>query len=212
MRVLVVYESIFGNTELIARAVAAGIELGMRTSVETGTETGTDTGTETGLAAGTGGPARIDVVEVGRAPAVVPVDVGLLVVGGPTHAFGMSWPSTRRDAAALAPKDGEVLTLRGLSRERGIREWLGDLPGVRANVPIRATTFDTRMSAHLTGSAAQAAARRLARLGYPIVAAPASYRVVDVTGPPADGEQGRARAWGSSLGVWATARPRTPAS
>ncbi|MFI9489892.1 flavodoxin/nitric oxide synthase [Promicromonospora sp. NPDC052451] len=204
MRVLVVYESIFGNTGLIARAVAAGIELGIRTGVELGTEKG--------LTAGTDAPARVDVVEVGRAPAVVPEDVGLLVVGGPTHAFGMSWPSTRRDAAALAPKDGEVLTLRGLSRERGIREWLGDLPGTRVGVPTRATTFDTRTSAHLTGSAARAAARRLARLGYPIVAAPASYRVVDVTGPPADGEQGRARAWGSSLGVWATARRGTPAS
>ena len=71
MRALVVYESMFGNTQAIAQAIGDGIEASM----------------------------HADVVEVGAAPDMVPRDVTLLVVGGPTHAFSMSWPSTRRDVA-----------------------------------------------------------------------------------------------------------------
>ncbi|MFI6423928.1 flavodoxin family protein [Promicromonospora sp. NPDC050880] len=165
MRALVVYESMFGNTEQVAHAVAEGIEASM----------------------------HADVVEVGAAPDMVPADVTLLVVGGPTHAFSMSWPSTRRDAAARAAHI--------VSRERGIREWLGALPGVRTDARTEATAFDTRATSHFTGSAARAAGRRLDRLGYPIIAAPTSYRVTDMTGPLADGELARARAWGKGLGA-----------
>ena len=68
MRTLVVVESIWGNTEAIARAVAAGI----------------------------GG--EVDVVGTDAAPNRVPDDVDLLVVGGPTHAFSMSTPATRESA------------------------------------------------------------------------------------------------------------------
>ena len=68
---LVVFESMFGNTELVARAVADGLE-----------------------AAGV--PTR--VIEVSAAPADLPPSVDLLVVGAPTHAFSLSRPSTRADA------------------------------------------------------------------------------------------------------------------
>lgn len=70
MRALVVYESMFGNSEQVARAVAAGLE------------------------------TRFDVVElaeVGSAPGVDD-EVALVVVGGPTHAFSMTRHSTREDA------------------------------------------------------------------------------------------------------------------
>ncbi len=168
MRALVIYESMFGNTQVVARAIAAGIEASM----------------------------HADIVEVGKAPSTVPADVTLLVVGGPTHAFSMSWPSTRRDAAG---RSSEVV-----SRERGIREWLGGLPGVTTSA--EATTFDTRTTSHLTGSAARAASRRLDRLGYPIVAAPTSFRVTGTTGPLVDGELDRAREWGKALGAEVAAR------
>jgi hypothetical protein len=75
---LVVFESMFGNTEDVARAVGDGLARHM----------------------------PVDVLEVGVAPAGPAEDVDLLVVGGPTHAFALSRSSTRRDAAdrrALPP-------------------------------------------------------------------------------------------------------------
>ena len=74
MRALVVYESMFGNTERIARAVAAGLAASM--------------------------PVQVD--EVGAAPCDVPPDVDLVVAGGPTHAFGLTRASTRADAQRQA--------------------------------------------------------------------------------------------------------------
>lgn len=161
MRALVVYESMFGNTLAIAQAVGEGIEASM----------------------------HADVVEVGVAPDAVPWDVSLLVVGGPTHAFSMSWPSTRRDVA------GRSTTV--ISRERGIREWLGALPGLKT--ATEAAAFDTRAISRVSGSAARAASRRLDRLGYPLVSGPTSFRVTGVTGPLVGGERDRARAWGRAI-------------
>ena len=168
MRALVVYESMFGNTEAVARAIGEGIEPSM----------------------------HADVVEVGTAPPTVPADVALLVVGGPTHAFSMSWPSTRRDAAQ---RSSTVV-----APDRGIREWLGGLPG--GTTETEATTFDTRVTSRITGSAARAACRRLDRLGYSLLAAPTSFRVTEVAGPLVDGELDRARRLGRALGAEVVAR------
>jgi len=71
MKALVVYESMFGNTERIGAAVGRGLQLER---------------CDTGL------------VEVGSAPAELSSDLDLLVVGAPTHAFSLSRPSTRADA------------------------------------------------------------------------------------------------------------------
>lgn len=70
MRSLVVYESVWGNTEQVARAVAAGLGVVM----------------------------TVEVVDVGIAPTTPGDDVDLLVVGGPTHTFSMSRPGTRSEA------------------------------------------------------------------------------------------------------------------
>jgi hypothetical protein len=70
MHALVVYESMFGNTQVIARAIADGL----------------------------GTQGEVDLVEVSAAPTVVDAGVDLVVVGGPTHAFSMSRASTRKDA------------------------------------------------------------------------------------------------------------------
>ena len=86
MRALVVYESMFGNTETIARAIAEG--LGERYEVTT--------------------------VEVGSAPSRLPDDVALLVAGGPTHAMGMTRPNTREQAAEEVGHAGLVSGGRGL--------------------------------------------------------------------------------------------------
>jgi hypothetical protein len=75
MRVLVVYESMFGNTEAVARAVADGL-------------------------AGSSAPepVDVDVREVSGAPSPVAGQWDLVVAGGPTHAFSLSRPSTRAEA------------------------------------------------------------------------------------------------------------------
>jgi hypothetical protein len=72
MRALVVHESMFGNTEVVAEAIGAGL-----------------------AAEG----IEVDVVPVRDAPVGLE-DIDLLVVGGPTHAFSMSRPATRADAEA----------------------------------------------------------------------------------------------------------------
>src|SRR4051812_48966735 len=69
-RALIVYESMFGNTERIARAIRDGLRETL--------------------------PAEL--VPAYKAPTVVPGDVRLLVAGGPTHAFSMSRLSTRESA------------------------------------------------------------------------------------------------------------------
>lgn len=82
MRALVVYESMFGNTQRVAQAIADGIATKL--------------------------PVRM--IEVGDAPEDVGGDVDLLVVGGPTHVHGMSSASTRRSAAERA--EGTLVSQR----------------------------------------------------------------------------------------------------
>jgi hypothetical protein len=180
MRALLVYESMFGNTQEIARAVASGLLARM----------------------------SVDVVEVGAADPGVPGGIDLLVVGCPTHAFGMSRPQTRVQATE---KTDRPLVSAG----SGLREWL-DTVDRRADRPATAA-FDTRAKLPLPGSAARAAARRLRRSGYRIAGPPATFYVAGTTGPLLDGEVERAREWGRRLAAAAAARispaePARPAS
>lgn len=156
-RALVVYESMFGSTRDVAEAVAEGLSTRM----------------------------EVTVTEVGSAPDEVGEDVALLVVGGPTHAFGMSRPHTREDAARLTT----TLVSRGI----GIREWLE-----RATIPatVPAAVFDTRVDRpRLPGSAAAAVGKRLRRLGVRVTAR-ASFHVSGKVGGLLDGELQRAEQWG----------------
>jgi flavodoxin len=73
MRALVVYETIWGNTGELARAIAEGLR----------SSEGVD---------------EVDVVEVASAPESIDPDVDLVVVGGPTHAFSMTTAKTRESA------------------------------------------------------------------------------------------------------------------
>lgn len=69
MRALVVYETLWGNTEKVARAVAERLGRG----------------------------ADVDVVDSDAAPRSVD-GYDLIMVGGPTHAFSMTRPATRDEA------------------------------------------------------------------------------------------------------------------
>jgi hypothetical protein len=165
MRALVVYESMFGNTAAIADAVADGLRPQMDVTV-----------------------ANIDDM----APTALQ-DVDLLVVGAPTHAFGLSRPQTRKDAGSRSP-DPLV------TRSTGMREWLEVLV-----VPagVRAAAFSTRVrkARWAPGSAAKGAAKRLRSRGLAITAQPADFYVEDTLGPLSKGEGERAAQWGASLAV-----------
>lgn len=170
MKALVVFESMWGNTGQVAQAIASGLS----------------------------GSMDVDVVEVAQAPAEPASDVGLLVVGGPTHAFAMSRSSTRSDAHRQGATHG--------NSETGIREWLDGLP--RGDHPQLVATFDTRVDKvrRLPGSAAKSAARAAARHGYQRAAHAESFFVSDTAGPLIDGELERASAWGRTLAT--AARPQ----
>ena len=81
VQALVVYESMFGDNQQVATAIAAGLA-------------------ESGVSA--------EAVEVGTAPTTLPADLDLVVVGSPNHAWSMPRPSTREDAAKQA--DGELVS------------------------------------------------------------------------------------------------------
>ena len=168
MRALVVYESMFGNTRAVALAVAKGLEKWV----------------------------AVDVAEVGSAPTVREDEVALLVVGGPTHAFGMSRESTRRDAAT---KTTEALVSTG----DGIREWLAQIGP--APTGLSAAAFDTKINkAWLPGSAAKATYKPLRWLRFRMLLTPESFLVTDTSGPLVAGELDRATAWGEQVGAaWA---------
>jgi hypothetical protein len=81
-KALVVYESMFGNTEQVAQAIAEGLATAM----------------------------EVGVTDADNAPTQPAADVALLVVGGPTHAFSMTRRRTRDEAfglgAANQPRSG----------------------------------------------------------------------------------------------------------
>jgi hypothetical protein len=98
MEVLIVFESMYGNTRAIAEAVAEGIGAGL-TSVQSVHEAG-----------------------------VPPADLELLVVGGPTHMHGLSSSFSRRMAAEAVKDEGHTALDPGATEGPGLRRWLRDLP------------------------------------------------------------------------------------
>jgi hypothetical protein len=170
-RALVVFESMFGNTERVAAAVADGLR-----------------------AAG----VAVDLREVGQAPAALPRGLDLLVVGGPTHGFTMSRPSTRADAVRQgAPAD---------RAPAGVREWLSGV-ALGPGRPPAVATFDTRVAKvrWLPMAAGPAAHRAAGRRGLEPVAQPVGFVVDDVRGPLLPREVDRAEAWGHDLATAVTA-------
>ena len=172
---LVVYESVFGDAREIARSVADGLK----------------------------GTVEADVVAAAEAPRELDPDVGLLVVGGPNHAFGMPRPATRESAVQQHGADiADPAT--------GLREWLESVSGVPSG--LAAAAFDTRSSTHRVVTKLDHASRTeeklLVSLGARIVAPAEHFFVVDVQGPLVEGEQERARAWGRSLAEAVAERER----
>ncbi|HVT75937.1 MAG TPA: flavodoxin domain-containing protein [Acidimicrobiales bacterium] len=119
-----------------------------------------------------------------------------LVVGGPTHAHGMSRASTRKsaeDRVRLGQADAHMDERADMAT--GVREWLEtvDLTGMAA------AAFDTRVHApsFFTGRASRGIARRLRHAGAIVIGDPTSFFVKNEE--LLDGELDRARAFGASL-------------
>ncbi len=169
MRAIVVYESMYGNTHRIAEAIGEGLR-------------------ETGEA---------DVVSVHDATAPLVAGADLVVVGGPTHAHGMSREATRQGAKDALDKPGTDLELDPDAAGDGVREWLAGLGSTSG----RAAAFDTRvdMAPVITGRASKGIAKRLQRHGFDVVAEPMSFLVTKETHLEPHEEE-RARDWGRSLG------------
>jgi hypothetical protein len=126
-----------------------------------------------------------------------PVDVTeLFVVGGSTHAHGMSRVNTRKAAVDAASKPGASLALESDAECAGVREWLATL----RQLNIKAAAFDTRMTmpAFLSGRASRGIAKALRGHGVTMVAKPESFLVTEEN-RPLPGEEECARVWGRQL-------------
>lgn len=169
MKAMIVYESMFGSTRAIAEAIGQGC-----------------------------GPwADVEVVSVAGADPGMASGIDLLVVGGPTHAWGMSRPGTRKGAPGYTDKSGRELVLEpGAETGPGVREWLAGLGQTHAH----GAAFDTRIKGPsvLTGRASRGIERRLSRRGLAMITPPESFLVTRQS-HLVEGEVDRARVWGSLL-------------
>jgi len=147
MRAMVVYESMFGNTRVIADAIAKGLE-------------------PVGI---------VVVVPVPEAGREMLADVDLLVVGGPTHFHGMSRTRTRKWAAATAQKPKNDLVLDRDAQGPGVSDWLRSLGHGHTKVAAFDTRF--RGPAVLRGRASRVISRKLRRHGFEVVLKPESFFV-----------------------------------
>jgi hypothetical protein len=164
MRAIIVFDSMFGNTRQVAYAIAEGM----------------------------GRYADVELLPVDDAPRRIDERVALVVVGGPTHAHGLSSRTTRRVNSTQAAEGATTSRL-------GLKEWLVALAAPSRRLAV--ATFDTRFPKPrwLTGSAAVLTARWLVRQGCTLVAPPQSFYIEHGSGPLQPGELDRARRWGATL-------------
>jgi len=147
MRAAVIYESMYGNTHLVAEAIADGLRSG----------------------------ADATVLAVHDADTAALTDVDLIVVGGPTHVHGMSRASTRKAAIENAEKPGATLELDPDAEGDGLREWfdsVASLPRLAAAFDTR-----MHGPATFTGRASKGIAKRLRAHGSELLAEPQSFLV-----------------------------------
>jgi hypothetical protein len=165
MRAIVVYESMYGNTRRIAESIAAGF-----------------------------GSSECSVVHVSRLDQSCLDGCSLVIVGGPTHVFGMSRPSSRHSAVAATAKPGSKLTAEPDAEGPGLREVLPSIDGTG----YAAVAFDTRIRTRFSGRAAKRLTRLLRRRGFDVAVAPQSFFVTRANELEPD-ECARALEWGQRL-------------
>jgi menaquinone-dependent protoporphyrinogen IX oxidase len=169
MKAIVIYESMYGNTHLVADGIADGLRDGGLDAV---------------------------VVPVGEASAAVLDGADVVVVGGPTHVHGMSRPTSRKAAIDDAQKPERGLTLDPDAEGDGLREWFEALGELALPAAAYDTRLDAAPA--LTGRASKGIAKRLRKHGAELVAEPESFLVTKENRLEPD-EVGRAREWGATL-------------
>jgi Flavodoxin len=147
MRAVVVYESMYGNTRLIADAIGGGLETAFDVSV---------------VAVSHANPAVLDGAD-------------LVVVGGPTHVHGMSRASTRKAAVEAADKPASPLRTEPDALGPGLREWFASLGHYQVKAAAFDTRMHG--PAALTGRASRGVARLLRAHGFDVAAEPESFLV-----------------------------------
>ena len=147
MRAVIIYESLFGNTHVIAEAIRRGLEPGN----------------------------DVTVVPVAGATQELLDGADLVVVGGPTHVHGMSRASTRKSAVEQAHKHDGQPALDAGAEGPGLRDWFGSLG--RMNGMAAAFDTRLAGPAMFTGSAAKGIAKLLERHGFTLIAEAGSFLV-----------------------------------
>jgi len=170
MKSVVVYESMYGNTHLVAEAIAAGLRHSDHDSV-------------TVVSVQDAGPDVLDGAD-------------LLVVGGPTHVHGMSRESTRKAAVDAAQKPDSDLSLDPDAEGPGLRDWFDSL----GQLTTRTAAFDTRMKgpAAITGRASKGIAKRLREHGGALLVDSQSF-LVTKENHLLEHEEQHAEEWGKQL-------------
>jgi hypothetical protein len=147
MKAYVIYESMFGSTHAVARAIASGLAETM----------------------------EVHTLRVTDADHEVLAEADLVVVGGPTHAHGRSHASTRKGARDYL-KEGSGLALEpGADEGPGVRDLAPALAGLQARGAAFDTRV--AISPLLSGRASKGIARELEQAGLEVVAEPESFLV-----------------------------------
>ena len=147
MRAVIVYESMFGNTHLIADAIAEGLAPGN----------------------------EVTVVPVAQAGRELLDGADLVVAGGPTHVHGMSGARSRASAVETAHKEGSRLTLDPSAEGPGLRDWLAGLGQIHTRGAAFDTRLAG--APMLTGRASKTIAKLLARRGITLLSPAESFLV-----------------------------------
>ena len=177
MRALIVYESMYGNTHVVANHIAKGL----------------------------GSLYDVDVVPVEAATSDRVAHADLLVVGGPTHVHSMSSEKSRKAARDALSKPGSGARLDPNAEGEGLRDWFHELAPVESRgAAAFDTRIDG--SPLLTGRASRGIEKRLTKLGYDLVADPESF-LVDKQSQLLPGEAERAAQWAAELATSLAANP-----
>ena len=169
MRTLVVYESLYGNTRVVAERIGEGLRQG----------------------------GEVDVVSVHDVTRAQVQAADLLVVGGPTHIHGMASKATKQSAREAAQKPASTLSLEPDTEGPCLREWFLSVGALSGKSGAGFDTR-LRGPAVFTGRASKGIANRLDDRGCRLVSPPESF-LVDKTNILVDGEADRAEAWGRHL-------------
>jgi hypothetical protein len=173
---LVIFESMYGNTHVIAEHVADGLREMFAT----------------------------DVVPAATTTAERLAEADLVVFGAPTHVHGLPRRRTREAAATAIERSSDHLVLEPDALGPGLRELFDHLDrSVGTAAAAFDTRIDA--PAVFTGRASRGIAKRLEDHGFDVVTAPESF-LVDKQNRLLDGEADRATEWGRVVATRATRR------